>query len=157
MRVVGQIRSHLWLVNGDDLRGVKSPAPTWNWGPIAVRNYVPRSAGEMKRGVSHLLPNGHLCTKITKIHLFETTLNVVKQPSRPMICANVLAIISKRINLLFFLGWMIIIRIIDDLFYRSSFSQIQQKWSAEATQRPSHLRFLFKKGKSLKDFLQGVV
>ena len=101
MGVVGRIRSHWWLVNGDDLRGVKSPAPTWNWGP-AVRNYVPRSAGVVKPGVSHLLPNGHLFTKITQIHLFETTSNVVKQSSKPMIFANVVAMISKRINMLFF-------------------------------------------------------
>ena len=130
MVVVGQIRSHLWLVNGDDLRRVKSPAPTWNWGP-AVRNYVPRSAGVVKPGVSHLLPNGHLFTKITKIHLFETTSNVVKQSSKLMIFANVVAIISKRINMYFF-------KMNDNnnphprWFYRAFFSHIQQKWSAEA-------------------------
>lgn len=126
MVVVGQLRSHLWLVNGDDLRRVKWPAPTWNWGPIAVRNYVPRSAGVVKPGVSHLLPNGHLCTKITKIHLFETTSNVVKQSSKPMICANVLASIKTQTNQnVIFLGWMIIIRIIEDFFHWSFFSHIQ--------------------------------
>lgn len=47
MGVVGQLRSHLWLVNGDDLRGVKSPAP-----PLELRAYCSPElcATECRRG-----------------------------------------------------------------------------------------------------------
>lgn len=169
MGVVGQIRSHLWLVNGDGLRRVKSPAPTWNWGPIAVRNYVPRSAGGVLEGLGWVGCNaaGYVMncwsspsqwSSLHQNHQNSPFWNHLKCGKAIIKTYDMRQCFGDNIQAN---QHVILFRMNENnnphprWFYRSSFSHIQQKWSAEANAWASEI--FFKKGQSLKDVLQGVV